>query len=65
MHGEVGVNVPHENDDDVAMLDVALHNADEEPNVNTEPMATVNDVFRNMLANDTEQTMAFLRCYIM
>ena len=25
MHGEVGVNVPQENDDDVAMLDVAIH----------------------------------------
>ena len=59
MHGEVGVNVPQENDDDVAtpdvaMPDVAIHIADEEPSVNTKPMATVNDVFRNILANDTE-----------
>ena len=46
IHGEVGVNVPQENDDDVAMPDVAIHDADEEPDVNTEPMATVNNVFR-------------------
>jgi len=30
------------------------HDADEEPGVNMEPMATVNDVFKNMLADDTE-----------
>ena len=54
MHGKVGVNVPQENDNDVAMPDVAIHNADEEFGVNTEPMATVNDVFRNTLAEDTE-----------
>ena len=41
MHGEVGVNVPQENEDDVAMPDVAIHDADEKPSVNTEPMATV------------------------
>jgi hypothetical protein len=38
----------------VAMLDVALHDADEEPGVNKEPMATVNDVFRNTRADDIE-----------
>ena len=38
----------------MAMLDVAIHYADEKSGVNTEPMATVNDVFRNILANDTE-----------
>ena len=54
MHGEVGVNVPQKNDDDVTMPDVAIHDADEEPGVNTEPMDTVNDVFRNTLADDTE-----------
>jgi hypothetical protein len=54
MHGEVGVNVPRENDDDVAMPDIAIHDADEEPGVNTEHMATVNNVFRNTLADDTE-----------
>ena len=59
MHGEVSVNVPQENDDDVAMPDVAMpdvaiHDADEEPGVNMEPMATVNNVFRNTLADDTE-----------
>jgi hypothetical protein len=48
-----------ENDDDVAMPnvaipDVAIHDADEEPGVNTEPMATVNDEFTNTLADDTE-----------
>ena len=43
-----------ENDDDVDMPDVAIHDADEEPGVNTEPMATVNNVFRNTLADDTE-----------
>ena len=36
------------------MPDVAIHDADEQPGVNTEPMAIVNDVFRNMLADDTE-----------
>ena len=36
------------------MPDVAIHDADEEPGVNTEPMATVNNVFRNTLADDTE-----------
>ena len=59
MHGEVGVNVPQKNDDDVAlpdgaMPDVPIHDADKESGVNTEPMATVNDVFRNTLADDTE-----------
>ena len=54
MHDEVGVNVPQENDDDVDMPDIAIHDADEEPGVNMEPMATVNDVFRNTLADDTE-----------
>jgi hypothetical protein len=48
------VNVPQENNDDVAMPDVALNDADEEPGVNTEPMSTVNDVFRNTLTDDTE-----------
>ena len=46
MHGEVSV-VLQENDDDVDMPDVAIHDVDEEPGVNTEPMATVNNVFRN------------------
>ena len=36
------------------MPDVAIHDADEEPGVNMEPMATVNNVFRNTLADDTE-----------
>ena len=54
MHGEVGVNVPQKNDDDVAMPDVDIHDVDEEPGVNTEPMTTVNNVFRNMLADDIE-----------
>ena len=36
------------------MPDVAIHDTDEEPGVNMEPMATVNNVFRNTLANDTE-----------
>ena len=54
MHGEVGVNVPQENDDDVDMPNVAIHDADEEPSVNTEPMTTVNNVFSNTLADDTE-----------
>ena len=36
------------------MPDVAIHDVDEEPGVNTEPMATVNNVFRNTLADDTE-----------
>ena len=54
MHGEVGVNVLRENDDDVDMPDIAIHDADEEPGVNTEPMAIVNNVFRNTLADDTE-----------
>ena len=38
MHGKVGVNVLQENDDDVDMPDVAIHDADEEPGVNTAPM---------------------------
>ena len=54
MHGEVGVNVLQENNDDVDMPDVDIHDADEEPGVNTEPMDIVNDMFRNMLANDIE-----------
>ena len=36
------------------MPDVAIHDTDEEPDVNTEPMAIVNNVFRNTLADDTE-----------
>jgi hypothetical protein len=39
-----------ENNDDVAMPDVALHEAV----TNEEPMATINDVFMNTLADDTE-----------
>ena len=54
MHGEAGVNVLQENDDDVAKPNVAIHNSNEEPSVNTKPMATVNDVFRNTLVDDTE-----------
>ena len=54
MHGEIGVNVPQKNNDDVAMPDVAIHDADMEPRVNTEHMATVNDVFGNTLADDTD-----------
>jgi len=44
------VNVPQENNDDVAMPDIALHEAV----TNEEPMATINDVFMNTLADDTE-----------
>ena len=65
MHGEVGVNVLQENDDDVDMPDIAIHDADEEPSVNTEPMAIVNNVFRNTLADKPRITMAFLSCYVM
>ena len=63
MHGEVGENVMQENNDDVAMSDIAIHEAvtnDDDvamPNitgVNTQPLATDNDVFRNTLANDIE-----------
>ena len=36
------------------MPNVAIDDADEEPGVNMEPMATINDVFRNTLANDTK-----------
>jgi len=63
MHGEVGENVMQENNDDVAMSDIAIHEAvtnDDDvamPNitgVNTQPLATVNDVFRNTLADDTK-----------
>ena len=36
------------------MPDVAIHDADEEPGVNTEHMATVNNVFKNTLDDDTE-----------
>jgi hypothetical protein len=54
MHGEVCVNVPQENNDDAAMPNVDIHDADEEPSVNTEPIATVNDVLRNTLADDTK-----------
>ena len=54
MHDEVDVNVLQENDDDVEMPDVAIHDADEEPSVNTEPMAIVNNMFRNMLADDID-----------
>jgi hypothetical protein len=38
------------------MPDVALHDVvtNEEPGVNTEPMAIINDVFRNTLADDTK-----------
>jgi hypothetical protein len=50
MQGEVGVNVPHENNDDVAIPDVDLHEAV----TNEEHMATVNDVFMNTLADDIE-----------
>ena len=54
MHGEVGVNVLQENDDDVDMPDGAIHDADKEPGVNTEPMAAVNNMFRNTLADNIE-----------
>ena len=48
------MNVLRENNDDVDMPDVAIHDADEEPGVHTKPMATVNNVFRNTLADDIE-----------
>ena len=48
------MNVPQENDNDVAMPDLAIHDANEEPGVNMEPIATVNNVFRNTLADDTK-----------
>ena len=54
MHGEVGVNVLQENDDDVDMPDVASDDVNKKPGVNTKLMATVNNVFRNTLADDTE-----------
>ena len=54
MHGEVGMNVLQENDDDVDMPNVAIHDADEDPGVNTEPMDTVNNMFKNTLAGNTE-----------
>ena len=54
LYSEVAVNVLQENDDDMDMLDVAILDADEEPDVNTEPMTTVNNVFRNTLADNTE-----------
>ena len=54
MYDEVGVNVLQGNDDDVDMHDVAIHDADKELGVNTEPMTIVNNVFRNTLADDTE-----------
>ena len=38
----------------VDMPDVAIHDADKKPGVNTEPMATVNNVFGNTVADDTE-----------
>ena len=47
------MNVLQENDDDVDMPDGAIHDADKEPGVNTEPMAAVNNMFRNTLADDT------------
>ena len=39
---------------DVAMPNVAIHDADKKPGVSTEPMATVNDVVRNTLADNTK-----------
>jgi hypothetical protein len=36
------------------MPDIAIHDADKKLGVNTEPMSTVNNVFRNTLADDTE-----------
>jgi hypothetical protein len=36
------------------MPDIAIHDVDEELGVNTKPMPIVNDVFRNTLADDTE-----------
>ena len=36
------------------MPDAAIHDVDEEPGVNTEPIAIVNNVFRNKLADDIE-----------
>jgi hypothetical protein len=47
-----GENVPQENNDDVVVPDVALHEAV------TQPMATVNDAFRNT-------RMALISCYVM
>jgi hypothetical protein len=63
LHGEVGVNVAQANNDDVDMPDVHHHedvnvaqaNNDKDPGVNTEPVAAINDVFRNTLADDTEE----------
>jgi hypothetical protein len=54
--------------DDVIMHDVApplkaVTNV--EMSVNTQPVATNDDVFRNTLADDMRMTMAFLICYVM
>jgi len=55
-HWEVGENIPQETFDDVIMPDVAPHEAvtNEETGVNTQPVATNSDVFRNTLADNTE-----------
>jgi hypothetical protein len=61
MHGEVGVTVPQKNNDVVDRPKVAIHDADEEVGVNTEPMPIVNNVFRNTLADDTKDNDSISR----
>ena len=45
------------------MPDVAIHDAEKESGVNMEPMATVNVVFMNTLADDIEDNDG-ISCYV-
>ena len=64
IHGEVGDNVSEENNDDVAMPNVDLHEPvnNEETDVNKQLVPTANDVFRNTLADDTEHDDVSVFC---
>jgi hypothetical protein len=57
-HGEVGENVLQDTFDDVIMHDIATPPPEavtnEEMGVNMQPVATNDDVFRNTLADGTE-----------
>ena len=62
---EVGVNVLQENDDDVDMPDVAIHDAEEEPGATQNLWPQLIMYLETRWLMTSRITMAFLSCYVM
>ena len=65
MHGEVGVNVLRENNDDVDMPDVAIHNADGNPVSTQNLWPQLIMCLGTRYLTTPRITVAFLGCYVM